>query len=177
MPVIDLDEPCGRYLRYRDLIWCGKTWAESEQRGAAIDNLPREAASVAALAALALAVLDPLAEEFGPPTLTYGFASRRLTTKIAARIAPSLDQHAACELRPSGGLVCPRQGAAVDLVIPGRTATEVARWIASHTPFDRIYIYGDDRPLHVSHGPEDTRMIVQMMTGPSGRLVPRRLRW
>jgi hypothetical protein len=177
MPLIDLDEPCGRHLKYRDLIACGKTWSEAAQRGEPIDNVPLQHATVAALSALVHEVLDPLVDEFGPVALTYGFASPSLSSKIRRRIAPSLDQHAACELHPSGKLICSRRGAAVDLIVPGCPATEVAKWLAAHTPFDRLYLYGDDRPLHVSHGPEHTRTVVAMSLGPSGRLVPRRLRW
>jgi hypothetical protein len=50
---------------------------------------------------------------------------------------------------------------------------EVARWVAANTPFDRLYFYGPDRPIHVSYGPEQSRQIVIMRAGPSGRLLPR----
>ncbi len=50
---------------------------------------------------------------------------------------------------------------------------EVAQWIVANTPFDRLYFYGDDRPIHVSHGPNRDRQIVLMVAGKSGRLVPR----
>jgi hypothetical protein len=48
----------------------------------------------------------------------------------------------------------------------------VAQWIVQHTPFDRLYFYGDDRPLHVSCGPENKREIVLMMPKEGGRTVP-----
>lgn len=173
--IVDLDAPCGRHLKYRDLIECGNTWRDHVSAGTPIDNLPREAASLAALRALCEAVLDPLIDHFGPVTLTYGFASSRLTRKIGRRIAPKLDQHAACEIGRTGGLVCPRQGAAVDLVVPGQPAMEVARWIAHEAPFDRLYLFDEEGPLHVSHGPEQSRVIFTMQRGPSGRRFPRRL--
>ena len=50
---------------------------------------------------------------------------------------------------------------------------EVAQWVAANTPFDRLYYYGDDQPLHVSHGPEHNRQVVLMLAGKSGRLVPK----
>lgn len=177
MALIDLDEPCGRHLTYRDLVECGKTWREHAERGEPVDNLPRQPATLAALQALAQAILDPVIDEFGKVTLTYAFASPRLTATIKARIAPSLDQHAACEILPSGALVCDRRGAAVDLFVPDCPASELGRWILTHTPVDRIYFYGDDRPLHVSHGPEGLGSVVAMVAGPSGRLVPRRVHW
>jgi len=175
--VPSLDEPCGRYLRYRDLVECGKTWEEHAARGAPIDNAPRARDSFAALEALCLAIIDPVREAFGSPVLTYGFAARRLTKQVGARIAPKLDQHAACEVGDSGALICPRRGAAADLYVAGISATELARWVASHTAFDRLYLYGDDRPLHVSHGPENSRVVVEMTERPSGRRTPRVLCW
>lgn len=50
---------------------------------------------------------------------------------------------------------------------------EVARWIVQNTPFDRLYFYGNDKPLHVSYGEEHSRVIVLMLPGNSGRLVPK----
>lgn len=171
--IVDLDAPCGRHLTYRDLIECGKTWHTAAAAGTPIDNLPKQEATREALRVLCEAVLDPLADHFGPLALTYGLACPALTRRIPARIAPELDQHASCELNRAGKLICPRRGAAVDLVVPGTTASTVARWIHANTPFDRLYLFGDDLPLHVSHGPDATRTIVSMIRGPSGRLIPR----
>jgi hypothetical protein len=47
-----------------------------------------------------------------------------------------------------------------------------AQWIVVNTPFDRLYFYGDNKPIHVSFGPEHSRQVVRMMAGKSGRLVP-----
>jgi hypothetical protein len=49
----------------------------------------------------------------------------------------------------------------------------VARWVAVETPFDRLYYYGPDRPIHVSYGPDHSREFVDMIESRSGRLVPR----
>jgi hypothetical protein len=49
----------------------------------------------------------------------------------------------------------------------------VAQWIVANTAFDRLYFYGDVRPLHVSVGPEHSREIVLMRVVSGGRLVPR----
>jgi hypothetical protein len=38
---------------------------------------------------------------------------------------------------------------------------------------DRLYFYGDKRPLHVSSGPENKSEIVVMTASKTGRLVPR----
>jgi hypothetical protein len=42
-----------------------------------------------------------------------------------------------------------------------------------NTPFDRLYFYGDDRPIHVSVGPDNSRQVVLMRKGKSGKLIPR----
>jgi hypothetical protein len=44
--------------------------------------------------------------------------------------------------------------------------------VAARLPFDRLYFYGTDRPIHVSVGPEEARGVVSMLQGPSGRRVP-----
>ncbi len=50
---------------------------------------------------------------------------------------------------------------------------EVAQWVVANTPFDRLYFYGDDKPIHVSYGSNHDRQIVRMVPSKSGRLVPR----
>jgi hypothetical protein len=61
----------------------------------------------------------------------------------------------------------------VDFPIEDEDMLEAARWVAANTPFDRLYFYGPDLPIHVSYGPEHTRQVVRMLPGQSGRLVPR----
>lgn len=168
----NLDAPCGENFRFRDLIECGETWQATR-----IDNSPKRAESYNALHALAANVLDPVIDYFGMIRLTYGFASSALTRQIPARIAPALDQHAACELNRLGSPICSRQGAAVDFIVEDEDMLDVAHWIARHLPFDRMYVYGRDRPLHLSHGPDACRQVTVMLPGPSGngRLYPRTL--
>jgi hypothetical protein len=175
----DLDQPCGEHFVYRDLIACGETWRRLASADAAappgppFDNVPRVAETFAAMRTLCAAVLDPLVDRFGPIELTYAFASPSLTRRIPGRIAVPLDQHAGHELNCEGGPICGRLGLAVDLRVPGADSRLVAAWIIEHTPFDRLYFYGPDRPLHVSAGPQGARQITEMRRGPSGRLVPR----
>jgi hypothetical protein len=174
---VDLDSACGTTFTYRELLECSNSWKQASTAGKAIDNVPREAASYDALHALCVEILDPLSATLGRPTLTYGFAGPNLTRLISGQIAPELDQHAAHERNVRGLPICPRLGAAVDLTIPGHTAQEVARWIHDHRPYDRLYLYGDDLPVHVSFGPEHTRSVIELFRGSTGRRVPRVLRW
>lgn len=174
---VDLDQACGEHFVYRDLIACGETWHRlTEQVGMPFDNVPRAADTFAAIRALCAVVLDPVARHFGRVELTYAFASSRLTKHVPGRIHPPLDQHAGHEVNRTGKPVCSRLGLAADFVIPGTDSHEVARWVAEHTAFDRLYFYGSDRPIHVSVGPESTRQVVSMRRGPSGRLVPQVVR-
>lgn len=164
-----LDQRCSSHFTYRALIEAGETWHRLR-----IANLPAEAETWNALRRLATKILDPVYEQFGRVVITYGFASPALTRQIRSRIDPSRDQHAGHELRPNGTPICPRLGQAVDFRIEGVSSGLIAAWIANHLPFDRLYFYGSDKPIHVSVGPQQARAIVDMMIGPSGRRVPQR---
>lgn len=80
----NLDDPCGRFLTFRDLIRCGETQAETQ-----IGNLPLQGASYSALVDLAENILDPVIEYFGMVKLTYGFCSHELSLKIPGGTTPS----------------------------------------------------------------------------------------
>lgn len=165
----DLGDPCGQYLTYRDLIECGETQARTK-----LPNLPKQADSYTALLDLAVNVLDPIIEYFGMIRLTYGFASPELTRQIKGSIAPKVDQHAAHELNRLGTPVCDRLGAACDFLVEDEDMVEVAKWIAGNIPFDRLYIYGNKLPIHISFGPQRQSQITLMKPGRgSNRLVPR----
>lgn len=166
----NLDDPCGLHLTYRNLIVCGETALTSS-----LPNLPRSIQSYLALRELAEKVLDPIIDWFGSIELTYGFCSHDLVKKISGRIAPALDQHSACDPGHRGKLICERRGAAADFFVRDEDMYEVAEWVAANTPFDRLYIYGRDRPIHVSHGPQNKREIYEMIIS-SGRRVPRKVK-
>ena len=61
----------------------------------------------------------------------------------------------------------------MDFIVDDEDMPEVARWLVANTPFDRLYFYGADRPIHVSYGPGHRRQVVRMVTGKDGRLLPR----
>lgn len=170
----DFDMLVGRRLRLRDVVHVGETWERVR-----IPNLPKEPETVAAIRHLVTTILDPVDELFGPIRLTYGFASPELTRHIPGRIDPSRDQHAGHERRPNGTFICDRLGQAADFHVDGLDMGRVALWVARNLPFDRIYFYGSDRPVHVSVGPQNSRSIVTMLVGLAGRRVPanRSLGW
>jgi DNA phosphorothioation-associated putative methyltransferase len=164
-----LDQRCGEVFSYRQLIECGATWEQTK-----VDNTPKSPESFNALYDLATHVLDPVVEYFGGIQLTYGFAGQKLTRLISGRIAPDIDQHAACELNARGKVICGRGGAAVDFLIQFEDMREVASWIFANCVFDRMYFYGKECPLHVSVGPQLTREVYEMVEK-DGRRMPRRL--
>lgn len=164
----DLDERCGAHFTYRQLIECGETQAKT-----CLQNLPEEPESFTALYELCRNILDPAIEYFGMIELTYGFCSREMAGKIPKRIAPELDQHASHGRKRNGQPICPRLGAAVDFLIRDENMREVAEWIIANLPFDRLYFYGDNKPLHVSFGPEQKRDAIEMRPTSKGILTPR----
>ena len=167
----DLDERCGANFTYRQLIECGET-----QRRLGLANLPLRPETYNALHGLCCTLLDPLIDYFGAIRLTYGFASPELTKHIAGAIAPKLDQHACYERTSRGAPVCARGGAACDFLVDDEDMRSVTEWIIANLPFDRLYFYGPDRPLHLSFSPNPAAEAFAMVRGPSGRLLPRPLR-
>lgn len=166
-----LDEACGVHFTFRQFIECGETWERTR-----LANIPWQAATFNALHALATNILDPVIDYFGMIRLTYGFASAALAKEIPGRIAPRLDQHAGHELNRAGKPICDRLGAAVDFLVEDEDMIEVAKWITINIPFDRLYVYGPDRPIHVSYGPKGIQQVVVMSpTSTPGRLVPKAL--
>lgn len=172
MALPDLDTRCSTYFTYRNLIECGETWTRLVEEGRPIANLPERDETWRGLERLADEVLDPLHDRFRRVQLTYGFASPALSRRIPARVAPRLDQHAGAELTARGHLVCARGGQAVDLVIPGIDSIDVALWIRDNVPFDRLYVYGADRALHVSYATAGSRAMFAMVEH-GGRRIPR----
>ncbi|QYJ77913.1 hypothetical protein [Shewanella acanthi] len=168
-----LDKYCSHHYRFRDLFHCGETWLYSQ-----CDNLPSQPQSWTAYSQIATEILDPLTEQFGEIHLSFGFCGKQLRNLILKkdrpRIAPNLDQHAAYELNQSGGLICPRGGAAIDLKVINTSSQILAIWAASNLPFDRLYYYGSDRPLHISIGPQNNRQIIWLKNF-GNRLIPRQI--
>src|SRR5262245_12178367 len=62
---VDLDATCGKYLKFRDLVECGETWAALARAANPIQNRPTQLATIEALEQLCRLVLDPVIEAFG----------------------------------------------------------------------------------------------------------------
>ncbi|MDX1282968.1 hypothetical protein [Shewanella colwelliana] len=163
-----------KYFCIQDLTYCEGGSVKSD-----FANTPKQAESRVALKELAVNLLDPIVDQFGPITLTYGFCSPELARAISKNknphIAPNLDQHASHERNSKGKLICPRLGAAVDFYVDAmpNQMNEVALWIAENLKFDRIYYYSKSRPLHISYGPDMNHFVQLMNTNEvTGRRTP-----
>ncbi|WP_242024511.1 hypothetical protein [Trichocoleus sp. FACHB-591] len=76
------------------------------------------------------------------------------------RVAPSRDQHMAHEVNRNGKYYCDRLGAACDFYILGLESDRLVEWILEQRlPFDSLYYYGSDRPIHISYGPQDRQNV------------------
>jgi hypothetical protein len=160
-------ENVGRYLSLEDLCTCTQTYRKFSEQ---VDPYPKNPASIQALADLAENILDPLTDHYGRDhfQLTYGFCSTDLKRFLALRdpvtgqkngiVSPHLDQHMAHELNRNGKPYCQRLGAAADFRILGVTSDAVVDWILGEKlPFDSLYFYSSERPIHLSYGPQNKR--------------------
>lgn len=164
-----LDQPCGANFTYRSLIECGET-----QRRLNLENTPTRWQTYNAIHDLAVNILDPIIDYFGGIRLTYGFCSHQLGKYITSRVAHHLDQHASFERNTNNKQICSRGGAACDFIVDDEDMGDVADWIIKFLPYDRLYFYGSDKPLHVSYSEKGERKAYRMVQTEGGRLMPRR---
>ncbi|MEY2976054.1 MAG: hypothetical protein ACO31I_00525 [Prochlorotrichaceae cyanobacterium] len=161
--------PLGRYLTLGDLCTCTQTYKRYRD---SIDPFPRSLESFEALKSLCTELVDPIIDHFGRDQfeLTYGFCSVDLKRFLAqkdpetglknGRVAPHHDQHMAHEINRKGKYFCDRLGAAVDFRIRNCSSDTVVQWIVDQPlPFDSLYYYGEQRPLHISSGPQHKQKI------------------
>ncbi|MCS6258435.1 hypothetical protein G3479_04030 [Shewanella baltica] len=163
MLIHSLNDKASHHFTFRDLIECGDTALALK-----LFEEPKQAETWSALSQLATQILDPVVEQFGPITLTYGFCSPALARKIAKNrhphIAPSLDQHCSHEVNQNQKIICERRGAASDFTVNDKSFNmqQVGVWICRNLTFDRLYYYGKTSPIHISYGP-DMNQFVQLM--------------
>jgi hypothetical protein len=160
----------GRYLTFKEFCTCTNTYQSHAEQ---IDPYPKNIEeSLPAIESLCQHVIDLVIDEFGRERfqLTYGFCSTDLKRWLAkkdpvtglknGRVSPNLDQHMAHEVNRNGQYYCSRLGAACDFRILDLSSEDLVEWILTqHLPFDSLYYYGPDRPVHVSYGPQQKRDI------------------
>lgn len=160
----------GKYLTLEEFCSCTQTYRKYASQ---INPFPQNLEeTLPALEALNRFILEPIIEFFGIDKfrLTYGFCSKDLKKYLEkkdpetglknGRVAPEIDQHMAHEVNKNGKYYCQRLGAACDFLIVGEKSDRVIDWIlAQKLPFDSLYFYGSDRPIHISYGPQHKREI------------------
>lgn len=159
-----------RYLTLQEFCTCTQTYRKYADRINPYPENPEE--TIPALEALCEHILDPVIAHFGRDRfqLTYGFCSKDLKRFLAqkdpetgiknGRVDPSRDQHMAHEKNRNGKYYCDRLGAACDFRIIGLESDRLVEWILEQRlPFDSLYYYGDDRPIHISYSPRCKRDI------------------
>lgn len=164
------DLQLGRFLRLEEFCTCTKTYQRYRDK---INPFPQNIGeTIPAIKALNQWIIDPIIDQFGRERfqLTYGFCSADLKKYLEkkdpvsglknGRVAPHLDQHMAREVKKTGSYYCDRPGAACDFLIVGLQSGIVVDWILQQElPFDSLYFYGEDRPIHISCGPQHKRDI------------------
>ena len=159
----------GQYLTLFDFCTCTQTYQKYSEQ---IDPFPRQPDSIKALQQLNQFIVDPIVDRFGMDNfkLTYGFCATDLKKYLArkdpltgiknGRVEPSIDQHMSHELNRNGNYFCKRLGAACDFIIANYPSDRVIEWILEQKlPFDSLYFYGKNRPIHISYGQQHKRDI------------------
>lgn len=151
-------------------------WHLSKHPTFAENNNPTEQSAVQ-LTALTQKILTPTQQHFGELLITYGFTSHNLLrwiqTYSPGDMAPTLDQHASMEVNSKGNIICKREGAACDFFVCGyeNRMHLVAKFIVEKLPFDRLYFYGKNSPIHISIGPENSQFVQLRHTNNAGKRV------
>lgn len=164
-----LDTSLGKYLTLEDFCTCTKTY---QKYFAQINPYPKNLETIKALQDLNQYIIDPIIDYFGKAQfqLTYGFCSPDLKKFLNqknpitgiknGRIEPSRDQHMAHEINKNGQYHCNRLGAACDFLILNCPSDQLVEWILNQKlPFDSLYFYGKNRPIHISYGIQHKRAI------------------
>jgi hypothetical protein len=162
------------------VLSASETLFRLQKDGIEVKNEPVQKETFEQIDLLRQNIFVPVQDRFNLPiALTYGFAGldliRHIRKNASPGIAPKLDQHAGCELKKDGTLICSRGGFAADFFVKGATSLSVGQWIVANCDYDRLYFYGDQRPLHVSVGPEKKRQIVLIQTYDGLKKIPRNL--
>jgi len=168
-------EHCSKNFKYSDFTQCGETQAKT-----LIANTVKDPRTLDAIKEMANLILEPIMVIFGQVNLTYGLCTNDLLLQIKKKpspgIAPQLDQHAGYEVNSRGNRVCKRDGFACDFYIVGTDSLTVAKWVVKNLPFDRLYFYGKDRPIHISIAPINNYAITLLEQSPSERRIPKNIK-
>lgn len=164
------DVMLGKYLTLEEFCTCTNTY---QKYASQINPFPENLLeTLPAIQNLVKFILEPIIDYFGRTNfcLTYGFCSRDLKKYLGkkdpesglknGRVSPDIDQHMAHEMNKNGKYYCQRLGAACDFCIAGEKSDRIIDWILlQKLPFDSLYYYGADRPIHISYSLQHKREI------------------
>ena len=111
--------------------------------------------------------------EFGNLQITYGFCGAELAKKLMVIFPQNSTSTRATKLTLRGNRICERGGFADFHCLP-ISSHEVACFITENLTFDRLYFYGEHRPLHVSINEKNLGQII-VMEKKTLRVVPRKI--
>tara|TARA_A100001015_G_scaffold202510_1_gene226188 strand:+ start:7057 stop:7590 length:534 start_codon:yes stop_codon:yes gene_type:complete len=152
-----INDKCSKYFRFNDFFECSDTYKKSS-----ILNIPKQQETYDAIKYFSSEILDKVKDKFEDVTLTYGFCGFELSKVIKKNIYPKTDQHAGYEKNSKNNFICERKGFAADFFVKNISSLKVAQWIVMNCKFDRIYFYGNDKPIHVSINETSSKKIVLM---------------
>lgn len=163
------DIKISKYLSLNYFCTCTNTYKKYASQ---IKPFPTNSASLTAIKNLCEHIIDPIIDYFSEEQfkLTYGFCSKDLkrflekkdpiTNQKNGRVDPNTDQHMCFEMNRNGQYYCKRPGAACDFTITNMPSNKVIDWILdTKLPFDSLFYYGAERPIHISYGSENKRAI------------------
>ncbi|MBT3850301.1 hypothetical protein HOF60_03430, partial [bacterium] len=89
---------------------------------------------------------------------------------------PPIDQHSSSEKNSAGNQICKRGGMACDFMVKDHKnkVPLIIEFIVSNLDYDKIYYYGNNRPLHVSVNSEPEKHLQIMNMSEHGKWVPGR---
>ena len=157
MKLPETNELCSKYFKYSDFIECSDTFKKTK-----VFNTPSNILTYNAIKYFAEEILDKVKDHFGNLIITYGFCGNELKKEIKKNIYPKTDQHSGFEKNSKGELICQRMGFASDFKVNNLSSLTLAQWVVKNCKFDRLYFYGEDRPIHVSTNQIPTQKIVLM---------------
>lgn len=160
----------GKVLDFAGILHFTQTYRKYADQ---IDPYPKNLEeTIPSLEVLCQHILDPAIDYFGKDRfqLTYGFCSKDLKRFLSqrdpetgmkhGRVDPSRDQHMAREKNRNGRYYCDHLGAACDFRIVRMDSDRLVKWILEQQlPFDSLYYYGSDRPIHISYGSQHRQNI------------------
>jgi hypothetical protein len=145
-----------------------------------IHNHPESDESLSSIIMMTEKILMPILKSLGEIEISYGFTSTELTKYIQKNSSqgtyPPIDQHSSYEKNSAGGQICKRGGMACDFIVKGQqdNVPQIIQFIVSNLDYDKIYYYGNNRPLHVSVNSKPEKHLQIMNLSENGKRIPGR---